>query len=340
MLKWLAAFLLLLTPALQAKVHFINRGVKYHIGDDRFNTSIDSTFLDAYPVVGQEWIQAFTVSEEDTVKVRIEHVWGVDDCPYCKVIVSIGEHDMGRLTADNNHEPFNTLEPLAMHVVAGRTYLLKIASYGDKQVDDFAIEGVSVETQRAEVTFLQPGPILKMPTEPMPRFAMPVAPKSPCEGVKQLSPWLPEEARSRGSLDLQGSAERHGSASLSAGDFVQIYVKAQGQAQGDRVGQGLEILLGADAPSGWVFSFAPGSDEPAHGNLKIGGRYSAPAFGVASWKKGAFNELRLARCPDGRAHLWLNGQELAQSVELPQAGAEALGFKVIGLSAQFAEKPY
>ena len=122
--------LLLLPAAVWPKVYYASQGVKYHVGDDRFGTSLDSSFLDAYPVVGKQWIQAFTVSGRDAVKVRIDHIWGVDDCPYCKAMVSIDDHDMGRLAAENNHKPFDTPEPLAYIVEAGRTHYLKIESYG------------------------------------------------------------------------------------------------------------------------------------------------------------------------------------------------------------------
>lgn len=336
--RLLALFLLLASPVV-AKVHYVNQGVKYHIGDDRANRSVDSEFLDAYPVVGQEWIQAFTVSSEDSVKVRIEHVWGVDDCPYCKVIVGIGDHDMGRLTQDNNHEPFTTLQPLAMKVVPGRTYYLKIASYGTTQVDDFAIEGVSVETDHADVTFLQPGPILKMPGDPMPHVAVPVAPRGPCEGVNEVKGWLPGESISKGILEMAGAAEKNLAISLDAGSFVQVYVKESGSQNGDRVSQYIEVLLGEPA-SGWVFSFPPSADSAAHGNLKAKGRYLSDRFPVSAWRQGAWNELRLARCPDGMARLWLNGADSGRTIgNLPQ-GPLSIHFKTLGLSAQFAARPF
>ena len=50
---------------MSATVHFVNKGVKYHLGDGRFDRSTDSDFLDTYPVVGEEWIQAFTVTADD-----------------------------------------------------------------------------------------------------------------------------------------------------------------------------------------------------------------------------------------------------------------------------------
>ena len=88
-----------------------------------------------------------------------DHVWGVDDCPYCKDMVSIGKHDMGRLTAENNHTPFDTLQPLAFRAYPGQTYYVIVESFSkDNQADDFVIEGVSVETEKADVVFKRQRP--------------------------------------------------------------------------------------------------------------------------------------------------------------------------------------
>jgi hypothetical protein len=324
-----------------AKVYYVNQGVKYHIGDDRFNASLDSNFLDAYPVVGQQWIQGFTVSEPDIVKVHIDHIWGVDDCPYCKDMVSIDSHDMGRLTAENNHEPFDTLQPLAFHAVPGRTYYIRVESFTkDGQADDFAIENVRVETEVADVTFTK-GPIIKNPGEPMP--STPEPPRSPCEGARQAEGgWLPEELKSRGVLEFTpfgAENEKESSLSLKPGEFVQVYAKVDESAPGDRVSQALEILLGEPA-SGWVISFAPASLSASHGNLKRQGRYGPAKFSVYGWKPGAWNELRLARCMDGYARLFLNGQELNQSLGGLGDGALRVNFKSLGVSARLAEKPF
>ena len=107
---------------LQAKVYYVNKGLLYHICDNRFEHSTDSDFMGTYPVVGQEWIQAFTVDQPDKVKVRIEIVKGVDDCPYCKDLVSIDDSLMGRLYAKDNGVGFDTLEPLAKDVEPGKIY--------------------------------------------------------------------------------------------------------------------------------------------------------------------------------------------------------------------------
>src|SRR5260370_22635877 len=75
-----------------AKVYYVEKGVKYHIGDNKYSRSEDKEFLDTYPVVGKEWIQAFKVTEDDNVVVRLGNVWGVDECADCKDMIFLNDH--------------------------------------------------------------------------------------------------------------------------------------------------------------------------------------------------------------------------------------------------------
>jgi hypothetical protein len=326
----------------QAKVYYVNHGVKYHVGDNRYDRSEDSVFIDAYPVVGQEWIQAFTVSEPDVVKVHIDHLWGLDECPYCKVLVTIDNHDMGRLTKANNYEPFDTLDPLAYRVEPGRTYFLKIASYGTEKVDDFVFEGVSVETAKAEVAYIA-APVIKQPNEPVPTPTPAPPVRGICEGTLREG-WLPVEYQSRGWMPL-GSEDPRGDEkrspnSVATGDRLQFFIKVDSLNEGDRVSQALEVLL--QDGSGWVLSFQSGGapERAIHGNLKLDGHYSAPTFAVGAWKQGAWNDLRLVRCTDGKTRLFLNGSELSQSLESLPAGPVSLMFRGVGLNARVSGRPF
>lgn len=340
----LLALALTLAGGLNAKIYYVNKGIRYHLGDTHFQNSIDANFLGAYPVVGPQWVQAFTVNTRDTVKVHIDHIWGVDDCPYCKDMVSIGDHDMGRLTAENNHVPFDTLEPLAFTVEPGHVYYLKIESYKkDGHLDNFAIEGVSVETENADVVFLQPGPVMKMPEEPMPVFHVAVAPKLPCQNEHKVDGWLPSEFKSQGFAPL-GSAgllgdEKQASMPLDKSEFMQVFVRVDQAQSSGLMGQDLELLVG-DEETGWVFSFGPGQTRPNHGNLKIQGRYQAPTFKTLSWKQNQWNELRLIRCEDGLCQLWLNDQDLGQSFKVEELGPAVIHLRALGLNAKVAEAPF
>lgn len=340
-----SALLLLLmvlgAPALQAEpgVYYINKGVKYHIGDNRYDQSEDATFLDTYPVVGQEWIQAFTVDRDDAVQVDIEHIWGVDDCPYCKVLISIDETPMGRLTQDFNHHPFTTPLPLAKKVSPGKVYLLKIASYGDTKVDDFVISDVVVRTQAAKVTMLEPGPVLKSPEQPMPQFFPPSPPpKGPCEGLAPQRNWL-------GGFSEGHPAPQHLLPQPKAFSESQPLLMLQPGQQGelwlrlmrapesvDRVGQPVEVLLGMDAPSGWALLFAPGAEQLQHGNLLRQGHYSSESFG-ALWKARAWNRLDVVYCTDGFAHLQINGVNVKRVLQ-GMSGALPLRVRSQGLDLQ------
>lgn len=332
MLRITLAFLAL-ACSLNARVYFVNRGVKYHVGDNHYDLSEDKEFVGTYPVVGQEWIQAFKVSQADTVKVSIANVWGVDDCPYCKVIVGIDDHDMGRLTQANNHEPFNTLQPLAMSVEPGKTYLVKVVSYGDGKVDDFVIEGVSVETEKAEVTFLRPGPILKMPADPMPVFSeAPQAPvPGPCPNLHKLEDWELGAGKARDSIELSTAAADFASSGmlglLHPGESVEIFVQSRAAGGADKVSRAIEVLCGGKDDSGWVLTLDD-AGRAVHGNLRRHGSYRSARFDERAFQALAWNRLRLSYCLDGSLRLEINDSAL--SAGFP-GGGKPLEFSVRSL---------
>ena len=335
--------LLLAQRPLLAKVYYVNKGVLYHIGDARFARSSDPTFLGAYPVVGQEWVQAFTVDRADKVKVRIEVVRGVDDCPYCKDLVAIDDTLMGRLYQENNSKAFDTPEPLAKSVEPGRTYYLKISSVG-LEADDFAIANVVVETDKAELTLLQPGPILKAPDQPLPRLQPPpppARPSSPCEGLPLTREWMPGWKDGL-PIPLQAGEPQAFKASppvagLKAGQALDLDLSISHPAAKDAVSQVLECLVGSGEPSGWVFLF---SAEGAlrHGNLLIQGDYSAEPLRTGAYRPGQVNRLHLERCTNGTLRAFLNGVDLGQSLDRPEE-VVLVSFRAQGLQAELKSPP-
>ena len=321
--------LMALSATAGAKVYYVTQGVKYHIGDDRFALSNDPDFVGAYPVVGKQWLQAFQVSEDDQVKVSIGKIWGVDDCPYCKIIVAIDDHDMGRLFSENNHHPFETLAPLAFSATKGSTHLLKITSYGDQRVDDFVVADISVETAKAEIRFLKPGPVMRNPEDALPAFQAPQASVDSCEG-RQPRPALAS------AFSLDGRASDSESAELDRlkpGEAAEFQFELQGIGQGsDLVARNVEILLGSPSPSGWVLSFDRQGKGLPHGNLLIHGEYRSKSFSGGALLDG-LNRLKISRCPDGSARLYVNGREVST---LPLGvGEEGLSLRARGLKAGF-----
>jgi hypothetical protein len=340
------ALMLALAPKLPAKIYYASKGVKYHVGDNRYDQSEDATFVGTYPVVGEEWIQAFRVDEADKVKVTIGNIWGVDNCPYCKILVSINEWDMGRITQENNHEPFTTLEPLACSVDAGKTYFLKIASYAlGGSSDDFVFSDVTVETQHASVTFLQPGPIIKMPDQPMPKIFEP-APERPASGCDGLNPnrnwmlgWNNGQAAPADLKPDKDFAESGTLAELEPGQSLALSFKAGSQSMNaDRVDYAFEVMAtpssdsptAASKPSGWIFQFHDGVNGLYHGNLKLRGNYSARSFTAPQLDKAGQNQLMLQYCHDGSMHLILNGKALGQSLS-GMTGTQAVGARALGV---------
>lgn len=343
----LLATLAWLSPARGwSKEYFVNKGVKYHLGDNRAALSTDSAFLQTYPVVGQEWIQAFTVDRPDVVHVRIDKIWGVDDCPYCKIIVTINRHDLGRIFSENNRNPFTTPDPLAVRVEPGVTYYLKVASYGGigGSADDFVMQDVVVETNEAAVKFLEPGPIIKMPDEAMPTVQAPrkTVVTGTCRGTRALSPWLPAEAASQGVLRLssleQFSETRLGS-DLAKDDYFEAQLRVRKVEAGNLVGQAFEVMLGPDAGDGWALMFAPGEDRLLLINLKRKGAYRAKRFDSSAYKPGQWNSLRVARCADGRASLYLNGRQVGDAISDPGADSPPI-LRVRQLSLDLADRAF
>lgn len=333
--------LLAMAGTLNARIHYVNRGVSYHIGDNRYERSEDKEFVGAYAVVGREWLQAFRVSAADTVKVKIDSVRGVDDCPYCKIIVAIDSHDMGRLTFDNNGTPFDTLEPLAFEVQPERTYLLKITSYGDVQVDDFVIEGVSVESQTAEITFLRPGPVMHEPGEPLPAFSLPrpgvLAPI--CEAAKLKESWTlgRTQDKDRFSLNPEGKefAESGELAKLKPGEAIEFYLRiAAPLGEADDVSREVELLCGPAPESGWVLNFDQKGLGPSHANLMVSGNYRAARFGFGGFRNGQWSKVRLAHC-GSRLKLWLQDNEVSKDLAEP-AGELSFRMRALGLSVDAA----
>jgi hypothetical protein len=323
---------------LRARVYYVNKGVLYHIGDNHFASSTDAEFVGTYPVVGQEWIQAFTVDRPDKVIVRIEVIRGVDDCPYCKDLISIDDTLMGRLYAENNHKTFETPEPLAKAVVPGKVYYLKVASIG-LEADDFVIGDVVVQTDTAQLTLMEPGPILKGPGDPMPKV-YPPTPKAreaaPCESLPLNRDWmLGWKEGVPAVLDLDEATGFQSSspvAGLRSGQALDLDFQVSRVASKDAVSQVLECLVGSSPSSGWALLFsAQGSLQ--HGNLLLQGDYSEKALATGAYRPGVPNRLRLERCTNGRLRALLNGVDLGQSLDEAEALA-LISFRAQGLQVQ------
>jgi hypothetical protein len=329
----LAALLLLASPAM-AKVYYVNQGVKYHIGDDRFARSTDEAFVGTYPVVGQQWIQAFTVDRPDRVRVRIEHVWAVDDCDYCKDLVWIDDALMGRLYAKDNGKGFESLDPLVHEVVPGKVYYLKVESVG-LQADDFVIENVIVESDKAEVTMMEPGPILKQAGDPMPRIYPPLRRSGGiCEGLLVNHNWMlgwSQGVPSALTLGAKGEFKPSPAVvSLKKGQAVDLEISIQGKSSLDAVSQPLECLVGEAPFDGWAMLFSTRREAIEHGNLILGGDYTGKSFEVGQYQAGRSNRFALRRCADGTLRLLVNGRELAQSIPCSLESAP-VAFRAQGL---------
>ncbi len=311
--------------------------MRYHVVDCIYLRTKDAQMVGAYPVWGREWMQAFKVDQDDNVMIRIGDVWGVDDCPYCKDMVFLNGISLGRIFASNNHKSF--VAPIAFPVKKGKTYTLTIASVGKGKVDNWLFENVTVETVKARLTFLQPGPVLKNPGEPEPVFREPPAVPSsagPCDDLQESTRWL--LPRDQAAMDLSGPASAFVSTSpvaeLQPGQTLSFSFFAGQDQSTDLVSQELDILLDDGKPSGWVFSFAPGSPRMIHGNLMLDERYTSRFFEAPGFRAGQWNQARISWCRDGRLHLSINGQGVSQSFA-SKASDLPLRLRALGLEARF-----
>lgn len=328
--------LLAVATEVSARTYYVNQGVRYHIGDNRFATSTDKAFVGCYPVVGQQWIQAFRVNTQDRVRVRIENIWAVDDCSYCKDLVWIDDALVGRIYAKDNGHGFTSLEPLDFELDPNKVHYLKIESVG-LQADDFVISNVVVESSKADITMMEPGPILKNAGDPMPQVYMPRRAEGACDGLPPNRDWmLGWNNGAPKPLSISAAAPFAASPSLcllKAGQSLKLNVTVQGVGAKDAVSQPFECLLGSAPYSGWAMLFSQRRQIIEHGNLIQEGDYTADSFHVASFHAGEANELELQRCKDGSVRLSINGEELSQRI---QSAEESLPvqFRSEGLELQ------
>jgi hypothetical protein len=277
------------------------------------------------------------VDRDDDVEVEIEKIWGVDDCPYCKVMITIDDFDMGRLFYENNRKPFTTPDPLRFKAKAGVTHKLKIASYGDDRVDDFVIQNVVV-VSAARLLFdkviyedvVMPDPVA-VPT-----------PTGTCQGSNVIAQWLPAGSAARGSLKLASVndfSSRELNAQLKPNDYLEGSFRVNQVERGDAVGQAIELVLGNGETHGWVLQFAPGQDQVIHSNQVRFGKYREKRFRGGAYRSAQWNSVRIARCPNGTATLFINGSQVGEGIPLISA-SEPVSFRVRGLTAELAPKPY
>lgn len=339
---FVVGLLWLLAATASAKVYYINKGVLYHLGDSKSSLSTDAEFVGTYPVVGRQWVQAFKVDRVDAVRVRIEKVRGVDDCAYCKVIVSIDDTPLGRLFEENNKVPFTTPDALAKRVSPDLVHILKIESVG-MEADDFVIGDVVVESE-ANVTLMEPGPVVKDPGEPMPLF-VPPPPPGGCGYSAVTREWLPGFGEGgpvpvelkAGQRTFTAGAQL---AEIVPGRALEFDLKIGSTGAHDKVSQPLEIALDEAFKDAWVLLFDAAGKRVEHANLRQAGRYTDDAFQIAEFNAGGWNRFKVELCDAGAgglsARLYVNGRECGARLvaERAQIRVRAMSSNVVLKSTQ------
>jgi hypothetical protein len=336
------ALLICLAAAASAapKIHYLNRGVKYHIGDAYYTKSADFDTLQAYGVVGQGLVLPFRVSFDDEVQVTLEKIWGIDAKPelLCKVYVDGTE--MGTLGPENNGKSWTS--PGSVKLEAGKVHQLRVVSEEVLDPDNFMVEGIVVATAKgADVIAVAPPKIVQYPKDDYFKSDFdPMLNKAagPCEGLKERREWPAQ--KSPGVMLLTADAgsfkESPELAQLKPGEtFAFQFRVGLLSPEGDRIRQPVEILTGRGARSGWVLSLEPLSGRALHGNMLKSGRYSASQFPAASYKPGAWNRVRLSYCADGTLSAELNGSRLEQSLD-GRRGLQPVSLRVMGMEAGLA----
>ena len=135
-------------------------------------------------------------------------------------------------------------------------------------------------------------------------------------------------------------AEKRLNASLKPNNYVEGVLRVNKVEPGDAVGQAVEVMLGeGDSTHGWVLQFAAGQDKLAHTNHKRFGVYRSQRFRGSGYRPQQWNRVRVARCPDGKANLFINGQQVGRGIPLGSP-EEPVSFRVRGMTAELAQKAY
>ena len=132
-----------LSSSCLATVHYVDKGTRYHLGDDRLATTRDKGVVATHPNIGTVWEQDFTASRDYKVEVLIEKLWGVDAADGRQVHILIDGEQVGELTA-GEEGPYRAL--LKHPVRKGKLHTLRIHTFGKPDPDDFVFEGVQVRT--------------------------------------------------------------------------------------------------------------------------------------------------------------------------------------------------
>ena len=201
------------------------------------------------------------------------------------------------------------------------------------------VGNVIVETDKAGVTFMEPGPILKNPGEPMPKIYAPAPrarPSSPCENLPVNHNWmLGWKNGAAAALTLGAEAGFKPSTAvvaLKAGQAVEINFQVSQFSDKDAVSQVLECLVGSEPYSGWALLFSS-QGALKHGNLLIDGDYSSEPLKTGAYLRGASNRLRVERCANGKLHALINGSDLGQELDCADEAA-LISFRAQGLQAE------
>jgi hypothetical protein len=164
-----------------------------------------------------------------------------------------------------------------------------------------------------------------------------------CSGSNALANWVPSDDISRGGIKLASVGDfrkKDLNASLKPNDYIEGVLRVNKVEPGDNVGQAIEVMLGVgEETHGWVLQFESGQDKLIHTNHKRFGAYRGKRFRGSSYKPQQWNRIRVARCPDGTGHLFINGQKVGKGIPLKTA-TEPVSFRVRGLTAELAPKAY
>jgi hypothetical protein len=301
--------------------HFLNKGTKYHVGNDNYSASVDKEFIEAYPVIGQAWAQAFSVSQDDSVVIEIKQLWGVDHGTNNHVYIDTT--DIGMITGNDNRKSW--ISESSWDLKAGRQYILKIASLGPGDPDDFVFEGVVVRSVKG-TKVVQEGPpkILLLPEDDYWKSNHDKGNKSKKESsicgenlIENLS-WNYGVKKGDATSFLLAAPADTGVLSkpiteINPGEFTAARFRITQVKPGNKFGRAFEFLYGSGngKRNGWVFSFAKGKDEIVSGYLKIKGEYNEKLnFDTSIYKSNQWNKMQLHYCTNKQMRLEINGKML------------------------------
>ena len=331
-------------------MHFLDRGVRYHLGDERLATTRDKAQVTVYPVVGTLWERDFTASRDDRVEVVLERLWGVDAAGGRVINVMLDGQLIGEI---NEGEEGPWRSALKAEVTAGGRHTLGIHTFGTPDPDDFVFEGVQVRSfngavirPEGKVRISSPAPApLPSPTPRPPATAKPAPVSRPgvlmereaaCGIYGDWTLWRPDTRK--GTLVMSVGQGRQVSSDtlyrLPRGYKAQAWFRVR-ELTGDDSAHRMTVRVGEGPGQAWFFELEASGARKGGAALKashLWGKSRDPLQIHRGW-----NQLTVHYCVEGLAWIKINDKVFPKAARA-DTKTKDLVVEVLGIELELSNK--